>query len=61
MCVCARARARVLACMSTGGKKSALNPMELVLQEMISQPTWLLGTELGFSTRSVHALKHRVI
>lgn len=36
----------------------ALNLLEMELQEVVSHPIWILGTELGLSARAVHPLEH---
>lgn len=35
--------------------------MKLEFQVIVSHPTWVLGTELRFSERAVHILKHGAI
>jgi hypothetical protein len=38
--------------------KRMLASLELELQAVVSSPTWVLGTELGFSVEAIHALSH---
>lgn len=38
-----------------------LDPLELVLQEVVSQSTWVLRTKLRSSTRETSALSYRGI
>lgn len=47
--------------MSTGtniNQKSLSDSLELELQAVVSYLSWVLGTELGPSTKAGHALNH---
>lgn len=41
-----------------GGKKRALDPLELKLQVVVGNSIWFLVTELGSSAKRVCALNH---
>jgi len=39
-------------------QKRALDTLELDLQAVVSHPVWMLGTELGYTARTVSTLYH---
>lgn len=45
-------------CSAYGGQKRELDPLELELYMVISQPVWVLGTKLGTSVRAICTLIH---
>ena len=62
-CVCVSVCVCVCVCMYVSsvayrGQKRALDALELKSPMVVYHLTWMLGTELGSSTRVVSALKH---